>query len=432
MMRFPVSATLAALMAVIGLAALVVYIVTLPTTLRVAVGPVSNEDVRVVVAALQTFQREQEPFRLKLVLTEGSRQSAQMVDEGKADIAVVRTDIAYPRSGASVAVMHTDMVVIIAPGSASVRTVADLRGKTIAVTRDNEGNRRILRSVLAQSGISEADVKIEGVRPNEMRGAIESGRFHAMMAVGPRSSRLLTELVSHMTEVTNGDLRFIPITEAPAIEQRYPLLEAETIVRGLFAGSPPKPDKDVATLTVTHEMLASRSLSEATIADFTRTLLASKSQIAAEAPLAASMEAPDQERTSPIPIHQGTTTYLDGQISTFFERYGDWFYIVIMVVGLGGSVIAGMISASASRARQGAMAMLADVQRIGADARNAESARSLDELEAEAERIFGNTLSEAANQNIDATALVAFQMAFEQARRAIDSGRGRLAMQPAE
>jgi hypothetical protein len=322
--------------------------------------------------------------------------------------------------------------VLLAPGSEGIRALADLRGKTIGVTRDNEGNRRLLRLILGQAGLSEADYKLEGVRPNEMKAAIEARRTQALFAVAPRSSRLLSDMVQHMSDAHQGDIRFIPVADAPAIEQRYPLIEAETILRGLFAGNPSRPEKDIATVMVSHEMLASKSLSEATISDFTRTLLSSKSQIAVEAPLAASMDTPDQERTSPIPIHQGTTTYLDGQTSTFLERYGDWFYIAIMVVGLGGSMIAGLISASASKARRGAMALLTELQGIGLEASKAAESGRLDELEAAAGQVFTRTMAEAASHNIDTGSLVAFQMAFDNARRAIETGRRRLAVQPAE
>jgi TRAP transporter TAXI family solute receptor len=431
-MRYPLFAAVAGLCAAIGLTALVVFLATLPTTLRVAVGPVTNEDVRVVVAMLQTFQREQEGFRLKLVLTDGSRQSSQMVDEGKAEIAVVRTDIAYPRSGATVAVMHTDIATIVAPGSEGIRTVADLRGKTIGVTRDNEGNRRMLRLVLAQAGITEADATIEGIRPNDIKTAIENRRVQAVFAVAPRSARLHQEIVSAMADVHSGDVKFVPVSDAPAIEQRFPLIEAETIVRGLFAGNPSRPDRDVPTLMVSHEMLVSKTVSEATVADLTRTILSSKSQVAAEAPLAASIEAPDQERTSPIPIHQGTTTYLDGQTSTFLERYGDWMYIAIMALGLAGSLLAGYVSLAASRARQAAMDLLLKVQRIAQAARLAEEPDQLVDLDRQAEEIFSVTMVEAARHNIDATALVAFQMAFEHAHEAIRKRREHFSLQPGE
>ncbi len=117
-------------------------------------------------------------------------------------------------------------------------------------------------------------------------------------------------------------------------------------------------------------------------------LLNAKPQIATEAPLAARIEAPDQEKTTPIPIHPGTVTYLDGQTSTFLERYGDWFYIGIMGLGLGGSAIAGYFSVSASRAREGVLSLLAELERLIAEARQAPDVDTLDAAEAQVDAIF--------------------------------------------
>ncbi len=95
-MRQPLFAFLAALLALIGLSVLAYYLVTQPTTLRVALGPVANDNVRTVTSAIQTLQREREPFRLRLLLTEGTAQTSQMLETGKADLAIVRADIGYP------------------------------------------------------------------------------------------------------------------------------------------------------------------------------------------------------------------------------------------------------------------------------------------------------------------------------------------------
>ena len=148
-------------------------------------------------------------------------------------------------------------------------------------------------------------------------------------------------------EAARGEINFVPIPQTSAVEQLNPLIEADTLVRGLFGGIVPRPLEDVPTVTVSHQLLASKNLSDAAVSDFTRIILNAKPQIAVEAPLAARMEAPDQEKTTPIPIHPGTVTYLDGQTSTFLERYGDWFYIALMGLGLGGSAIAGYFSVSA-------------------------------------------------------------------------------------
>jgi TRAP transporter TAXI family solute receptor len=421
-LRQPLLTLIAFVLAAIGLSVLGYYIATQPTTLRVAVGPVSNENVRIVTAAIQTLQREREPFRLKLVLTDGSFQTAAMLDEGKADLALLRTDITYPRSGATVAIMHVDHAILVAPPNGP-DTVAELAGKSVAIFRDNRGNRELLRIMAQQAGLAEDAITPVVMRQTELKAALEQGKVAAVLAVGQITGRLIFDIVNIVSEVGGGDLTFIPIPETNAIEQRYPLLEADTIVRGSFGGVKPRPEKDVSTVTVSHQLLAAKSLSDATVADFTRVLLNAKAQIAAESPLAARMEAPDQEKSSPIPIHPGTITYLDGQTSTFLERYGDWFYIAIMFLGLGGSLLAGWFSARGAKARRNVMGMLTDLEALAASARAAPDHGTLEELDGKANRIFTRTIHEASENNLDPSAMMAFNMTFNHVREAIATRR---------
>ncbi len=421
-MRQSPLAAIAVLLALIGLSVLAYYLMTQPIMLRVAVGPVANENVRTVTAAIQTLQREREPFRLRLVLTEGAAQSAAALDAGKADLALVRTDIAYPRSGASVAVMHTDHLILIAPGGGAAR-VEDLAGKAVGLLRDHSGNRELLRIIAQQAGLDPAAITPVLVRQAEVRQGLEQGRIAAMLVVGPITGRQVFDTVNIVTESGQGDINFIPIPETNAIEQRHPLLEADTIVRGSFSGPRPRPEKDTPTLTVSHQLLAAKTMADATAADFTRVLLNAKLQIAAEAPLAARMEAPDQEKASPIPIHPGTITYLDGQTSTFLERYGDWFYIGIMGLGLSGSGLAAWLSVRGRQARNQMMEQLAGLDRLLAAARAAPDEAALGAIDGETDRIFAYTLQETARSNLDAAGVMAFNMALSQVRDAVSTRR---------
>ncbi len=155
------------------------------------------------------------------------------------------------------------------------------------------------------------------------------------------------------------------------------------------------------------------------MADFTRVFLTAKAQIAADAPLAARIEAPDQEKTSPIPIHPGTVTYLDGQTTTFLERYGDWFYIGIMGLGLGGSLLAGWLSYAGARSRRQLMERLEGLETLLAAARAARDEAALAEVDAEADRIVAYALHATARNNVDAAAAMAFNMAIMQVRDAV-------------
>jgi NMT1-like family len=307
----------------------------------------------------------------------------------------------------------------VAPGGTGIAQLADLRGKSIALARDNLPNARLLGLLAAQAGLADDDIRIEPVRTQDLRSALDQGKIHAVFAVGPTSGRLLFEIVNLVTEAGKGSIAFIPIPETSAIEQRDPLLEADTLVRGLFGGPTPRPEQDTPTIMVSHQLLASKNLSDAVVSDFTRVILNAKAQMATEAPLASRMEAPDQEKTSPIPIHPGTITYLDGNTTTFLERYGDWFYIGLMGFGLGGSALAGYLSYAAARTREGVLGMLAELEALIANVSAVDDVTALREIEGKVDAIFNKTLRAAMAHDIDAPAMTAFTMAFATARDAV-------------
>ena len=84
-------AGLAALLLAAGLVALSVYLWTQPRTLTLAVGPLGSDDARLAAALVQGLSREKKPVRLRLVLTEGSAESARKIDAGKVDLDLTAT-----------------------------------------------------------------------------------------------------------------------------------------------------------------------------------------------------------------------------------------------------------------------------------------------------------------------------------------------------
>src|SRR6478735_5166029 len=95
-------ASLAILLAVSGLAATVFYYVNQPRTLRLAVGPLGSEDARMAAAFVQGLKRDKAAIRLRLILTEGSEDSARKIDAGQAELAMLRADIAMPSTAVTV------------------------------------------------------------------------------------------------------------------------------------------------------------------------------------------------------------------------------------------------------------------------------------------------------------------------------------------
>ena len=307
-----------------------------PTTLKVAVGPMGSENTRLVVALQQYMARERSTVRLRLVLTEGVDASAKAVEDDKADLAIVRTDVAMPVKAQTVAIMHRDAALLMTTPESGISKVSGLWGRNVGVVREIAANRTLLETGLAHYEIPRDSVVIVTLGANEVEEALRTKRVDAVLAVGTVTGRTMTETVAAVSQAANMAPVFIPIDEADAIAQRSPKFESLEVVRGSFGGTPPRPAATVETLGVSHRLVAKTSLDDNVVSEVTKVLFTARPTLAQEVALANKIEAPDTAKGSALPVHSGATAYYEGEVQTFFERYGDWFYLVIMVLSIGG------------------------------------------------------------------------------------------------
>jgi TRAP transporter TAXI family solute receptor len=405
---------------------------SLPTTLKIAVGPVGSENTRLVVALSQYLARERAQIRLRLVLTEGAAASAQALEDGKADVAVVRTDVAVPVKGQTVAIMHRDAALLITTPLSGISQVSGLWGRNVGVIRDVPANRTLLDIVLAQYEIPKDGVAVVVLGASEVEEALRTKRVDAVLAVGTVTGRTMTEAVAGATRAADGSPVFIPINDADAIEQRLPMFESLEVVRGSFGGTPPRPAETVETLGVSHRLVARSTLDDNVVSELTRLIFVARPSLASEVPLANRIEAPDTSKSSTLPVHPGASAYYDGEVQSFFERYGDWFYLAVMVLSIAGSGVAALASRAAGRARTRNMELLRELLSIVRHAHTGHSIEELDALDAQADEILAAALGKAGLGHIDNAGVAAFTLGLDQARRAIGERRRILLAHAAE
>ncbi|HEX8665132.1 MAG TPA: TAXI family TRAP transporter solute-binding subunit [Beijerinckiaceae bacterium] len=394
-----------------------------PTTLKVAVGPIGSENTRLVVALQQYAGRERSTVRLRLVLTEGVDASAKAIEADNADLAIVRTDVAMPVKAQTVAIMHRDAALLVTTPDSGISKVSGLWGRNVGVVRDIPANRTLLETILAHYEIPKDSVPIVVLGANEVEEALRTKRVDAVLAVGTVTGRTMTETVAAAMQASNGSPVFIPVEEADAIAQRSPKFESLEVVRGTFGGTPPRPANTVETLGVSHRLVAKTSLDDNVVSELTKVLFTGRPTLAQEVPLANKIEAPDTTKGQALPVHSGASAYYDGEVQTFFERYGDWFYLVVMVLSIGGSGIAAMASSAANKARARNMDLLRELLAIVRRAHEGASIAELDALDRQADDILGAALAKAGSGGIDNAGVAAFTLGLDQARRAIGERR---------
>jgi TRAP-type uncharacterized transport system substrate-binding protein len=106
---------IAAVLALGGIGGASYYFATLPTQLKIAVGPPGSEDERVVEEIALQLREDRPAFRgirLTLLRKENTTETAKALERGQADLAIVRRDINMPKDGQVVAILRKNVVAL--------------------------------------------------------------------------------------------------------------------------------------------------------------------------------------------------------------------------------------------------------------------------------------------------------------------------------
>jgi TRAP transporter TAXI family solute receptor len=417
--------TLAGTLALVGAVSGAYYFAMRPVTLRIAVGPQSSDDLKVVQTLTQSFAHS--PVRLRALQTDGAVASAAALAEGKVDLAVIRGDLSVPKNAQAVATLRKNVVVLWAPppkaekgkkAAPKITKIQQLAGKRIVVVGRTEANVNLLKLILRQYGIDASKIEIAQFPASEAADAIKNQKADAYLAAGPVNSKITTDAINASTREGASPI-FLAIDAAAAISQNFPAYEAAEIPAGAFGGSPARPEEDVKTLSFSHHFVARKGLSEATVAALTRQLFSVRQALLTEFPLAAKIETPDTDKDAVIPAHPGAAAYVDGEEKSFLDRYSDYIWFALMGLSLLGSVGAWFASFLKKDERSGNASVRERLLDMLTAARQCESTDELDRMQAEADAILRETLTGFEQGAFDLGSLAAFHIALEQFHNAV-------------
>ena len=429
---------LAGILAVIGAVAGAYYFAMRPVILRIAVGPANSDDLKVVQALTQAFTQTRSHIRLRPIQTDGATASAQALADGKADLAIIRGDLDVPKNAQAVATLRKNVAVLWVPPPAKgkgkkagpkITKIPQLAGRRVGVIGRIPANVNLLKVILKQYGVDPAKVDIVQFPATEAADAIRNQKADAYLAAGPVNSKITADAITASTR-DGGAPTFLAIDSADAIAHNNPIYEASEIPAGAFGGSPDRPEEEVKTISFSHHIVARKSLSEATVAAFTRQLFAIRQTVMAEFPLAAKIETPDTDKDAAIPVHPGAAAFVDGEEKTFLDRYSDyiwWGLMGLSAMGSAGAWFAGYLKKDERNNNTSLRERLLDML---AAARRSDSAEELDQMQTEADDILRDTLHCYDHGAIEEGALTAFNIALDQFHTAVADRKALLLSMP--
>jgi TRAP transporter TAXI family solute receptor len=416
--------SLALVLAIIGALVGGYYFAMRPVIFKVAVGPANSDDVKVVQALTQGFAQHKSYVRLRPIQTDGATASADLLAEGKADLAIVRGDVDVPKNAQAVATLRKNVVVLWSvPGKgkkkgAKITKITQLAGHRVGVVGRTQANVNLLKVILQQYGVDPAKVEIVQYPANEAAEAIKTQKADAYLAAGPVNSKITADAIAASSKDV-GTPNFLAIDSADAIAQNHPVYEAAEIPAGTFGGSPDRPDDEVKTISFSHHIVARKGLSETIVAAFTRQLFAVRQQLVTEFPLAAKIETPDTDKDAVIPVHPGAAAFVDGEEKTFLDKYSDYIWWTLMALSAMGSIGAWFAGYLKQDERDNNSHLRDRLFDMIAAARKSETTEELDQMQTEADEILRDTLRCFDHGAIEEGGLTAINIVLDQFHAAV-------------
>ncbi len=192
--------------------------------------------------------------------TSGSIANVELIKTKRIDSGLCQADIAhwaahgtgmYRLSGAvtnlrAIANLFPEIIHVVVRRNAGIATLADLRGKRVALGEQDSGVRVTARAVLDAAGLPETEFRAELIAPSRAADALREGTIDAFFEMAGAPSPVITELATHL-EVA---LVPIPDTLIAQLREGAPFFTATKIPAETYDGVPEVPSVSIGTLWV--------------------------------------------------------------------------------------------------------------------------------------------------------------------------------------
>jgi hypothetical protein len=216
--------------------------------------------------------------------TNGSLANVNAIAGGSMEAGMSQSDVAtwaYTGTGAfegkpkvtdlrMIANLYPESIHLVVKKGSGIRSVADLKGKRVALDEPGSGTLINARMVLAAYGVKESDIRPDYIKPNQAGDKLKDGSLDAFFFVGGAPAGAIAELAS-----SGVGIELVPLTGAPAdgLRKANPYFAVDNIAAGTY--------KDVAavqTLAVGAQLVTSAKVDTQTVYEVTRAMYNEQTQ----------------------------------------------------------------------------------------------------------------------------------------------------------
>ncbi len=234
---------------------------TLPSTVRIASGQAGGLYHHYATALTKVIESRR--HRVRLDVTRGSGDNADRLRHGTADLGIVQAG-AVPLDGVAViAPLSLEVVHVIVRRGTGIDSLADLRGKRVALGLPDSGMRSSAVQILQHYRLKETDFQAESVYFLDL---LKDQRLDAAIVTTGVENPQLGELLA------SQQFDLLPIEDAAALELKFPHFRRFEIPRGLYYEQPGIPDESLRTVATTSYLACRPDASQALVTEMLNVL----------------------------------------------------------------------------------------------------------------------------------------------------------------
>lgn len=267
---------------------------------------------------LGRYMKEKANVNVTVVSTDGSKANIQGIQAGDYQLGTVQSDVmSYGWEGSRsfestgkvdsfrvIAGLYAEAVQLITMDPA-IKSVADLKGKTVSIGAPSSGVYFNAVDVLAAAGLTEQDINAQYQSFADSTDALKDGKIDAAFIVAGAPTPAITELC------TTNSAFLVPIDGdiAAAMMEASPFYTVYTIPAGTYNGQ----TEDVNTVTVKATLIVDASASEDDVYNITKAIFDNAEDITKEHGKGAELSIENATSGMTAPFHKGAAKYFAEQ-----------------------------------------------------------------------------------------------------------------------
>ena len=102
------------------------YLAVRPTVLTIAVGPAGSSQGAFAETVGKLLKETRQPFRFKVVETDGTEESSKQLDGRKVDLALLRSDDLTSKEARSIVIVHRRSLILVSRKEAKIESLRDI------------------------------------------------------------------------------------------------------------------------------------------------------------------------------------------------------------------------------------------------------------------------------------------------------------------